>query len=74
MKSVYLNPLLWLILSLTLGLAPFSPEPHLWEKAKWVSSGAEGMRFIDWFDLVLHAAPWIMLIISCYILIKNKAK
>lgn len=74
MKSAYLNPLLWLILSLTLGLAPFSPEPHLWEKIKWVSSGAEGMRFIDWFDLVLHATPWVMLIISSSIAIKNKAK
>lgn len=74
MKSMYLNPLLWLILSLTLGLAPFSPEPHIWEKIKWVFAGAEGMRLIDWFDLVLHATPWVMLVISSYYTLKNKSK
>ena len=48
--NALMNPLLWLVISLTLGLAPFSPEPHLWEKIKWIMSGAEGMRPIDWFD------------------------
>lgn len=72
MKSSLFNPWLWLLASLTLGLAPFDPEPHLWEKIKWVISGAEGMRPIDWFDLVLHAAPWIMLSISVFIKIKSK--
>ena len=67
-----MNPMLWLLLSLTLGLAPFSPEPHLWEKIKWVSAGAEGMRLIDWFDLCLHATPWIMLVISTINFVKNK--
>ena len=57
-KSLYI----WLALSLTLGLAPFTPEPHVWEKIKWVFSGAAGMRLIDWFDLLLHGIPWIMLI------------
>lgn len=71
---MYLNPLLWLILSLTLGLAPFSPEPHIWEKIKWVFAGAEGMRFIDWFDLVLHATPWVMLVVSSYYALKNKSR
>lgn len=52
----------WLVLALTLGLAPFSPEPHVWEKIKWVISGAQGMRLIDWFDLLLHGTPWVMLI------------
>ena len=48
-------------LCLTLGLAPFSPEPHLVQKVRWVVDGAEGMRAIDWFDLVLHASPWLAL-------------
>jgi hypothetical protein len=30
---------LLLVLSLTLGLAPFSPEPHLWEKLKMLAAG-----------------------------------
>ena len=63
-QSLFLNPLVWLIASLTLGLAPFSPEPHVWEKIQWVFSGAEGMKFIDWFDLLMHGTPWVMLVIS----------
>lgn len=54
--------LLWLILSLTLGLAPFS-EPHILGKIQWVAGGANGMAFMDWFDLVLHSTPWIGLLI-----------
>lgn len=63
-QSLFLNPIVWLFASLTLGLAPFSPEPHVWEKIQWVFSGAQGMKLIDWFDLLLHGMPWVMLIIS----------
>ena len=63
-QSLLLNPIIWLFASLTLGLAPFSPEPHVWEKIQWVYSGAQGMKLIDWFDLVLHGTPWVMLFIS----------
>lgn len=63
-QSLFLNPLIWLLASLTLGLAPFTPEPHVWEKIQWVYSGAQGMKLIDWFDLVLHGTPWVMLLIS----------
>ncbi|MEJ2114819.1 MAG: hypothetical protein P8X88_01910 [Gammaproteobacteria bacterium] len=62
--NIIFNPMLWLAISLTLGLAPFSPEPHVWEKLKWIVSGAEGMRPIDWFDLLMHGTPWGMLLIS----------
>ena len=58
------NKLLWLIASLTLGLAPFSPEPHLWGKLKWVYGGAIGMAPMDWFDLLLHGTPWLLLLLS----------
>ncbi len=50
-----------LVASLTLGLAPFSPEPHLLGKLRWVAGGAVGMGPMDWFDLVLHGAPWVWL-------------
>jgi len=50
--------------ALTLGLAPFTPEPHVWEKLKWVYSGAEGMAWYDWFDLLLHGSPWFLLILG----------
>ena len=63
MKKV-LNIRIGIIASLTLGLAPFFPEPHIWGKLKWVFGGAEGMQFMDWFDVVLHGTPWLFLIIS----------
>lgn len=54
-------PLTTLILvSLTLGLAPFVPEPHVWEKLKMLAAG-ELARPIDIFDLLLHGSPWVLL-------------
>lgn len=47
---------------LTLGLAPFVPEPHLLGKLRWVAGGAIGMQPIDWFDLVWHGLPWLLLV------------
>ena len=48
------------ILALTLGLAPFVPEPHVWQKLKMLFAG-ELSRPIDIFDLFLHGAPWVLL-------------
>jgi hypothetical protein len=50
--------------SLSLGLAPFVPEPHLWGKLKWVAGGAVGMQAMDWFDLLLHGTPWLLLVLG----------
>jgi len=55
----YLLPLL---ACLTLGLAPFLPEPHIVGKLRWVLGGAHGMAPVDWFDLALHAAPFAWLV------------
>ena len=58
------TPLSLLILfSLLLGLAPFVPEPHLWEKLKMLAAGGLS-RPIDIFDLVLHASPWVLLVLK----------
>lgn len=46
--------------ALTLGLAPFWPEPHVWEKLNLLASG-QLSRPIDIFDLVLHGGPWALL-------------
>jgi hypothetical protein len=55
-------PLLPILLAaLTLGLAPFVPEPHIWEKLKMLVGGTL-VRPIDIFDLLLHAAPWVLLL------------
>ena len=51
----------WLVIAaiLTLGLAPFLPEPHIWEKLKMLVSGTLN-KPIDIFDLAYHAAPWLV--------------
>ena len=51
------------ILALTLGLAPFTPEPHLWEKLKMLAAG-ELRAPVDIFDLALHGVPWLILILK----------
>lgn len=51
-----------ILLCLTLGLAPFYPEPHLLGKIRWVAGGANGMVFEDYFDLVFHGFPFVLLI------------
>jgi hypothetical protein len=54
-------PLNILILaSLTLGLAPFVPEPHIWEKLKMLVAG-DLVKPMDIFDLLMHAAPFVLL-------------
>ncbi len=50
-----------LLASLTLGLAPFVPEPHIFGKVRWVLGGGVGMKPIDVFDLVMHGAPFLWL-------------
>lgn len=47
-------------LALGLGLAPFAPEPHLWQKLKMLAAGTL-VRPLDVFDLFYHAAPALLL-------------
>ena len=62
MTFLYQIPLSMIILAaLTLGLAPFVPEPHIWEKLKMLVAG-DLVRPIDMFDLAMHAAPWALLL------------
>jgi len=49
-----------LIIAALLGLAPFSPEPHVWEKLKMLADGSLH-KPIDIFDLFLHGTPWVLL-------------
>lgn len=53
-----------LLASLTLGLAPFMPEPHIVGKLRWALGGAAGMGPMDWFDLAMHGAPWVWLLFT----------
>jgi hypothetical protein len=57
----WLTDLPWTVVvfgCLTLGLAPFAP-PHLLEKLQMLARG-ELRRPIDWLDLLVHAAPWLL--------------
>ncbi len=49
-----------LLVALTLGLAPFSPQPHIVEKLGMLFDGSLS-RPIDIFDLLLHGVPWLLL-------------
>jgi len=52
-----------IIACLILGLAPFVPEPHLWEKLKMLSAGTL-VKPIDIFDLLMHGSPFVVLVLK----------
>ncbi|CAK8720205.1 MAG: RND transporter [Candidatus Electrothrix sp. AX5] len=52
-----------LVVALILGLAPFVPEPHLFEKIRMLATGTL-VRPIDIFDLVYHGTPLIALLLK----------
>jgi hypothetical protein len=52
----------FVLLALTLGLAPFRP-PHIVEKLQMLFLGTL-VKPIDWFDLALHASPWLLLLLK----------
>ncbi len=55
------TPLVYAVIAAaTLGLAPFVPEPHVWEKLKMLRAGTL-KRPMDIFDLALHMAPFLFL-------------
>lgn len=63
-----------LVACLTLGLAPFTPEPHVWGKLRWVLGGALGMQPMDWLDLLFHGLPWLLLIRWLVLRLVNRQK
>ena len=68
----YIDKLPWMtviIFCLTLGLAPFTP-PHIWEKLVMLFNG-ELKKTIDWLDLAMHGAPWVILIIKAVLFVKK---
>ena len=52
-----------LLIAFTLGLAPFSPQPHVVEKLGMLFNG-ELSKPIDIFDLLMHGTPWVLLAIK----------
>jgi len=61
-----------LIACLSLGLAPFTPEPHVWQKLKMLTSGTLSDP-VDIFDFIMHGLPFILLILKLLSLAREKA-
>jgi hypothetical protein len=57
-----------------LGLAPYTPEPHLWGKIKWCIGGGVGMKALDYFDLVLHVSPFVWFLWEVWMILKKISK
>ncbi len=49
-----------ILAALTLGLAPFFPQPHIVEKIQMLAQG-NLTKPIDIFDFLMHAAPFALL-------------
>jgi hypothetical protein len=56
-------PLVWLmVLALWMLVAPITPEPHVIEKIRMLSQG-QLTRPVDIFDLLMHSAPTLLLLV-----------
>ena len=51
-----------LVVAVFFALAPFKPEPHLFEKLRMLSEGVLS-RPVDIFDLFMHSFPLVLLAI-----------
>jgi len=51
------------VLCVTLGLAPFLPEPHVWEKLRMLVAGTLTAP-VDMLDLAFHGLPWALLVLK----------
>ncbi len=54
-----------IIMTIFLGLAPFVPEPHLWQKLKMLTGGAP-FTPLDVFDVSFHLIPALILLAKIY--------
>lgn len=62
----WLDKLPWIIVIVTvvtMGLAPYKPEPHVLEKLDMLVSGNLS-RPIDIGDFILHISPWLLLVLK----------
>nr|VFJ55752.1 MAG: hypothetical protein BECKDK2373B_GA0170837_105412 [Candidatus Kentron sp. DK] len=62
---------LLIVAALLLGLAPFAPQPHLVEKLGMLAAG-ELSRPLDIFDLFLHGAPVVLLMLKAGMVLFGK--
>ena len=73
MKWLDRFPLLWLVvLAVWMAVAPITPEPHLIEKLRMLGNGTLS-RPLDIFDLCLHAAPLVLLVLRLWRRLSRKS-
>ena len=59
------------IVASLLAMAPFVPEPHLWQKLKMLFDGSLS-KPIDIFDLFMHGTLLVVLIIKLVFIAANQ--
>jgi len=52
-------------IAILMALAPFVPEPHLWQKLKMLFAGTL-VKPIDIFDLLWHSLPLALFLIKLW--------
>jgi len=62
-----------IILAILMGIAPFNAEPHLIEKLNMLMVGTL-VKPLDIFDLLMHSAPLVLLIIKSVLYFKETNK
>lgn len=62
-----------IIVAVLLATAPIGSQPHLIEKINMLMTGTL-VKPLDIFDLVLHSAPIIILLIKLYLSAKNRVR
>lgn len=72
----WIDRLSWVALVIAgglLALAPFTPEPHLVEKLRMLVNGTL-TRPLDIFDLLMHAAPLVLIAVKVAMMIRGRRK
>ncbi len=62
---------IFIVLCLTLGMAPFFFFFHLVDKIRLLLTG-ELTRLIDIFVLLLHGIPWVLLLMKLALIFKTR--
>jgi hypothetical protein len=62
-----------IFLGLFFALMPFTPEPHLWEKAMMIKDGLD-LAPIDWFDIALHGGAGLLAVAKIVRIFQRRAE
>lgn len=74
MKLLTTIPYVALIpIAVLMALAPFGTTPHLIEKWRMLFAGTL-RRPLDWFDLVLHTSPLVLLVVKVVFSVASRAE